>query len=173
MSTVAVISQYIPPEQDIMEQLREISAYSGQNYEGANTFKKSEAFSQLLINLVGQMDDNVCLVEYLNFNQELLVIRFFIDRGRQQGLAESIIGNSLVTGSQGIVILRNRKSGAAMPKLHDRQLIRYLLSGLKILGTSLLDYIINREGQIYSAQEVGILKNGVETDNLGDHYSAI
>ena len=165
MSTVALASQYVAPAQDIMEQLREISAYSEQNYEGSPTFKKSEAFSQLIINLVGQMDDNVCLVEYLNFNQELLTIRSFIDRGRQQGLAESIIGNGLVTSSQGIVILRNRKSGDATPKLHDRQLIRYLLSGLKILGTSLLDYIINREGQIFSAQEAGILKNGVKPGN--------
>jgi DNA repair protein RadC len=165
MSTVVLAYQYVEPAQDIMEQLREISAYSGQDYHGATTLKRSEAFSQLIINLVGQMDDNVCLVEYLNFNQELLTIRSFVDRGRQQGLAESIIGNGLVTSSQGIVILRNRKSGDVTPKLHDRQLIRYLLSGLKILGTSLLDYIINREGQIFSAQEAGILKNGVKPEN--------
>ena len=105
------------------------------------------------------MDDNVCLVEFLGYDEEPLNTRSFVSRGSLQGLAEIIIGNGLAVGSRYITVLRNRKSGQAMPKSHDRQLMRHLLSGLYVLETTLLDYIIIGDGTIFSANEAGILEN--------------
>ena len=119
---------------------------------------KLEVFNNQILGIVGQTDENVCLVEYLDFNEELLSVRSFVNRGEPQIIAESIIGNGLVIGSRYIIVLRNRKSGIPIPTLHDRQLIRYLLSGLCNLETTLHDYIINNDGGIFSAKEAGMIK---------------
>jgi DNA repair protein RadC len=46
-----------------------------------------------------------------------------------------------------------------MPRLQDKQLIKHLLSGLDVLETTLLDYIIIGGGTIFSANEAGIIEN--------------
>lgn len=120
---------------------------------------KSQLFTIQTLDIARQMDENVCLVEFFGYNEEPLNTGSFISRGSLQSLAEIIIGNGLAVGSRYITVLRNRKSGHAMPKSHDMQLIRHLLSGLYILETTLLDYIIIGEGTIFSANEAGILEN--------------
>ncbi len=161
MSTIALAPLRAHPGQDTSEYLRELSSYSKQNGEYAATTAdtKSGVISRQVLDIVGQMDDNVCLVEYLNFKEELLNILTFCYRGGSQTLAENIIGNGLATGATYVIVLRNRRSGVALPKSNDRRLIRYLLSGFNILGTTLLDYIIKEERLIFSAKEAGILKN--------------
>jgi hypothetical protein len=127
---------------------------------------KLKDINNQILGIVGQMDENVCLVEYLDFNEELIFIRSFVNRGEPQILAESIIGNGLVIGSRYIIVLRNRKSGIPIPTLHDRQLIRYLLSGLCNLETILQDYIINNDGGMFSTKEVGILKTNGKASSI-------
>jgi hypothetical protein len=159
MSTNTLTPRCTLPAQDAMEYLKILSVFPGQNDDSIPlNAMQVDVFNNQVPDIFEQIDDNVCLVEYFNFNRELLNIRSFINRGGVQNLAESIIGSGLVTGSQYIVVLRNRKSGIVMLKLHDRHLIKYLLSGFNNLGTVLLDYIINREGTIFSAKEAGILK---------------
>jgi hypothetical protein len=163
MSSIALSFQHSQPVQDIMENMTGLSTFPGQ-YDEDNlnmALTKSEVINNQVMSIIGQMDDNSYLVEYLNYNKELLNIQSFVNRGRLQCLAESIIGNGLVTGSQYIVVLRNQKADVAVPKLHDRQLIKYLLSGLNILETALLDYIINRDGNIFSAKEAGKINDKV------------
>ena len=119
----------------------------------------SPLFTAQTLGIARQMDDNTCLVEFLGNNEEPLNTGSFINRGSPQGLAEIIIGNGLAVGSRYIMVLRNRKSGQVMPKLQDKQLMKHLLSGLCVLETTLLDYIIIGDGTIYSANEAGILEN--------------
>jgi hypothetical protein len=163
MSTIMLTHQYTLPAQDVTEYMRRVPSFPGQCNEGTlnAALTKLDVTNNQVMGIIEQMDDNRYLVEYLNYNKELLHIRSFVNRGGLQCLAESIIGNGLVIGSRYIVVLRNRKSGIATPKLHDRQLIRYLLSGFHDLETTLLDYIINREGNIFSAKEAGMLYHKV------------
>lgn len=120
---------------------------------------KSQLFTTQTLGIARHMDDNVCLVEFLGYNKEPLNTGSFMSRGSLQGLAEIIIGNGLAVGSRYITVLRNRKLGQTMPKAHDRQLMKHLLSGLYVLETTLLDYIIIGDGTIFSASEAGILDN--------------
>jgi hypothetical protein len=129
------------------------------DYTFDSTGIKSHLFTAKTLCIAEQMDDNLCLVEFLGYNEEPLNTRSFVSRGSLQGLAEIIIGNGLAVGSRYITVLRNRKSGQAVPKSHDMQLMRHLLSGLYILETTLLDYIIIGDGTIYSANAAGILEN--------------
>lgn len=145
---------------DSKEYFRELSGISGQNNWRIPTVATTnwEAFANQVLCNIERIDDNVCWVEYLDFNQELLNIRSLVNRGGLQNLAESIIGNGLAIGSHYIIVLRNRKAGIGQPKFQDRQLIKYLMFGLNNLETTLLDYIINRRGNIFSAKEAGMLK---------------
>jgi DNA repair protein RadC len=118
---------------------------------------KSSVCENHLSDTLSQLDDNLCLVEYLNHNKEFLNIRPFTCRSKLLILAEGIIGNAVISHSKYIVVIRNRKSGNALIKSDDRQLIRYLSSGCTILGIALLDYIINGKTRIFSARESGIL----------------
>jgi hypothetical protein len=146
MSTIALAPLHAHPGQDTSEYLRELSSYSKQNgkYAATTADTKSGVISRQVLDIVAQMDDNVCLVEYLNFKEELLNILTFCYRGGSQTLAENIIGNGLATGATYVIVLRNRRSGVALPKSNDRRLIRY---------------IIKEERLIFSAKEAGILKN--------------
>jgi hypothetical protein len=141
--------------------LKKLSDYPGQNNKRTinGTGIKSHFINNQTLNIAGQMDDNICLVEFLGYNKEPLNIVSFVSRGNVQCLAEIIIGNGLAAGSRYITVLRHRKSGRAEPKSHDRQLMRHLLSGLYVLETKLLDYIIFGGGTIFSANEAGILEN--------------
>jgi hypothetical protein len=157
LSLIGLSFQHGRPVQDIMENMTRLSSFPVQHNENAlnKALTKSEIINNQVMSIIGQMDDNSYLVEYLNCSKELLNIHTFVNRGGLQCLAESIIGNGLVTGSRYIIVLRNQKLDVVIPKLHDRQLIKYLLSGLNILETDLLDYMIYRGGNIFSAKEAG------------------
>ena len=160
---MTTISYPLPNNQlvkDIMNP-KKLYDYPGQNDEYAliGTGIKSHFFTTQSLGIARKMNDNVCLVEFLGYDEEPLNTRSFVSRGSLQGLAEIIIGNGLAVGSRYITVLRNRKSGQAMPKSHDRQLMRHLLSGLYVLETTLLDYIIIGDGTIFSANEAGILES--------------
>ena len=120
---------------------------------------KSQLVTDQTLGIAGHMNDDVCLVEFLGHDEEPLKTGSFVSRGSLQGLAEIIIGNGLAVGCRYITVLRNRKSGQVMPRLQDKQLIKHLLSGLDVLETTLLDYIIIGGGTIFSANEAGILEN--------------
>jgi hypothetical protein len=158
------ITSYAPHNiqsaKDIMN-INPLYADTTQNddYTFDSTGIKSHLFTAKTLGIAEQMDENVCLVEFFGYNEKPLNTGSFISRGSLQNLAEIIIGNGLAVGSRYITVLRNRKSGQAMPKSHDMQLIRHLLSGLCILETTLLDYIIIGEGTIFSANEAGMLEN--------------
>jgi DNA repair protein RadC len=156
MSTIAFVSQFEISSQDDIEGLTDsITQY----YKDAPSpaVIESSIRANCLSNTVSQLDDNLCLVEYLNHNKEFLNLRPFTCRSKLLILAEGIIGNGLISHSKYIVVIRNRKSGNALLKSDDRQLIRYLSSGCTILGITLLDYIINGKTRIFSARESGIL----------------
>jgi hypothetical protein len=150
-------NQYI---EDILKP-KKLFEYPRQNSECTFNFTgtKSQALTVHTLGIARQMDENICLVEFLDRNKEPLNTGSFISRGSLQGLAEIIIGNGLAVGSWYITVIRNRKSGQAVFKSHDMQLMRHLLSGLCILETTLLDYIIIGDGTICSASEAGILEN--------------
>lgn len=161
MSTAIPTSPDNQLVRDIMKHLRKSSHHTKQINEGDSTTRKlqQDVFSKQVWGILNQLDDNVCLVEFFDRNREPIDARSFVNRGSLRGLTESIIGNGLTAGARYLVILRNRKSGEASPRSHDRQLIGYLLSGLDILEITLLDYIITGDGMIFSALLAGSLKN--------------
>lgn len=159
MSTIPLVSRFDGPTRNSVEDLSKFCDLPEQNYKiiPSLTFTKSDVFLNYASGTISQIDDNICLVEYFSHNKELLNIRPFTRRSGLLVLAEVIIGNGLINHSKYIVVLRNRKSGNATPKSDDRQLMRYLLSGFNILGTTLLDYIINGKEEIFSAKGAGML----------------
>ena len=160
MTITSYAPHNIQSAKDIMN-LKKLCDYPAQSNEFASNVKglESHFVTNQTWGIAGQMDDNVCLVEFFGYNEEPLNTGSFVSRGSLESLAEIIIGNGLAVGSRYITVLRNRKSGQAVPKSYDMQLIRHLLSGLNILETTLLDYIIIGDGTIFSANEAGILEN--------------
>jgi len=150
------------PALDTMEYLKKLSeklCRIDQTNPTVPSTKREVYFDQIL-STIGNIEENVCLVGYLDQREELQILRSFSYRGVPTALAESIIGNGIVNGSRYLVIVRNRKSGSPLPKSHDLQLINYLLSGLNLLGNTILDYIIYGKEEIFSAQEAGMLETG-------------
>jgi len=138
----------------LTDYLQKIDKFLGRNYD-CSTFSvtENENICRHLTEFLARMEDDVCLVGYFDCYKEMIYTRTFVYRGSVINLAENIIGCALSTGSAGLIIIRNRKSGCIIPQKNDRKLIRLLLTGLKIVGVKLVDYILNGQETIIQCSE--------------------